>query len=102
MTDAVLIDLLAQRVLGWGVSPDRYLLGRRSWIPKWRFNPLEKLDDAFKLLDHSKLSRYDISMSGDGGFQVEIDVDGNVGKAAGEPKPRTIVLALARSLGLEV
>lgn len=102
MTDAVLTDVLAQRVMHWGVTADRYLIGNRSWIPKWRFNPLEKLEDAFKLLDHSEANRYTISMTGAAGFEVEVDLDGRVGTATREPKPRAITLALARSLGLEV
>lgn len=101
MNDSMLIDELAQRVLGWGVGPDRYLTGNRSWIPKWRFNPLEHLEDAFKLLDNSKSTRYAISQSG-GIFEVEVEQGGNVGKARGIVKTRTITLAVARSLGLGV
>lgn len=102
MSDDRLKEELALQLLGWKVAPDRFLKSGRSWIPKWRFNPLEKLDDAFLLLDHTRLSRYAISKSADDGFHVEIEIDGKIGKAVGEPKSRTITLALARSLGLEV
>lgn len=101
MTDTMLIDRLAQQVLHWGIGADRFLTGDRSWIPKWKFNPLEHLEDAFRLLDHSKAIRYSISQSG-GSFAVEVEQGGKIGKATGISKPRTITLALARSLRLEV
>ena len=92
---------LAEQVMGWRVGPDRFITGNRSWLPKWRFNPLQRLEDAFMLLDHSKSGRYVISKTG-GDFQVEVECDGKIGRATGDSKPRTITLALARSLGLEV
>jgi hypothetical protein len=101
VTDNLLIDRLAQQVLHWRVGPDRFLTGNRSWIPRWKFNPLERLEDAFRLLDHSKSARYVISQTG-GKFQAEVEHDGKIGRAADDSKPRAITLALARSLGLEV
>ena len=101
MTDAAVVDRLAHQVLHWVVAPDRFLTGNRSWIPKWKFNPLERLEDAFRLLDESAPNRYAISLGG-GRFEVEVEINSNIGKASGEIKPRTITLALARSLGLEV
>lgn len=100
MTDNVLIDRLAQQVLQWGVAPDRFLTGNRSWIPKWKFNPLERIDDAFGLLDHSGSSRYAILKAG-GAFEVEVECHGRVGRATGRSSARAITIALARSLGLE-
>lgn len=101
MNDNVLIDRLALQVMDWRVGPDRFITGNRSWLPKWRFNPLQRLEDAFMLLDHSKSVRYVISQTG-GKFQVEVEHDGKIGRAADDSKPRAITLALARSLGLEV
>jgi len=51
MTSDVVTARLAERVMGWSVAPDRYLIGNRSWIPRWRFQPLERLEDAFRLLE---------------------------------------------------
>ena len=96
-----LTAILAARVMGWRVTPDRFLTGSGSWIPRWRFNPLKRLEDAFMLLDHSKSVRYVISKTGER-FQVEVERDGKIGRAADDSKPRAITLALARSLGLEV
>jgi len=42
MTDQRLIDGLAVGVMGWTVAPDRFLMGRRRWIPRWRFQPTRK------------------------------------------------------------
>lgn len=99
--DQRLTEALAVQVMGWRVGPDRFITGARSWLPKWRFNPLQQLLDAFMLLDYSKSKRYVISKNGTS-FQVEVEHDGKVGKATGKSKPRTITLALARSLGLDV
>ena len=101
MPDRILIDLLAKQVLRWGVGPDRFLTGERSWVPKWRFNPLENIGDAFMLLDRCGPKCYAISCV-DHLFQVEVECDGKIGRATGDSKPRTITLALARSLGVEV
>ena len=101
MNDNMLIDQLAQQVLHWRVGPDRFITENRSWLPKWRFNHLQRLEDAFMLLDHSKSARYVISQTS-GKFQVEVERDGKIGRAADDSKPRAITLALARSLGLEV
>lgn len=99
LTDDALIDQLAQQVLHWRVGPDRFMTRNRSWLPKWRFNPLQRLEDAFLLLDHSQATRYVISQMG-GKCEVEVEHDRKIGKAAGHSRPRTITLALARSLGL--
>jgi len=98
--DTVLIDQLAQQILHWRAGPDRFVTGNRSWLPKWRFNPLHRLDDAFLLLDQIKAVRYTISRT-DGNFRVEVEHEGRIGRAAGDSKPRAITLALARCLGLE-
>jgi hypothetical protein len=101
LSDRALIDLLAEQVLGWRVAPERFMTEDRSWLPRWRFNPLERLDDAFVLLDRSLPARYQIAQA-KGEFQVEVESNGRIGTAAGSPKARIITFALARSLGLEV
>jgi hypothetical protein len=81
------------------VGPDRYLTGQRSWLPKWRFSPLQRLEDAFKLLDHDQSVRYVISQK-DGRCHIEVEHNGKIGRASGDSKARAIVLALARSIGV--
>ena len=90
---------LAELALGWRVTPDRFLIGARSWIPRWRFDPLQRLEDAFLLLDHNKSVRYVISQK-DGKCQVEVEHNGRIGRASSDCKARAIVLALARSIGV--
>ena len=97
----MLIDRLAQEVLHWRVGPDRFITGNRSWLPKWRFNPLERLDDAFMVLDRSGSSRYAIVKAG-GACEVEVECNGRVGRATGNSRSRAITMAVARSIGLEV
>ncbi|MGA2186781.1 MAG: hypothetical protein ABSH47_27545 [Bryobacteraceae bacterium] len=93
--------LLASRVMGWGVGPDRFLLGNRCWQPRWRFQPTESLDDAFKLLEKAAPQEY--AMGADGkGFWVRVRIGKTTGEARDRSKPRAITLALARALGLEV
>jgi hypothetical protein len=100
MTDQRLIDGLAVGVMGWTVAPDRFLMGRRRWIPRWRFQPTRILDDAFKLLE--KAAPQDYAMGDDGrGFWVRVRIGKVIGQARDRSKARAIVIALARALGLE-
>ena len=87
--------------MGWKVAPDRFIKSGRSWLPKWRFAPFTRLDDAFQLLDRSA-SSYKLERVGSATFAVEVELDGRIGKASGEPKARAITLAVGRALGLEV
>ena len=100
MTSEQLTAILAERVMGWGVGPDRFLMGNREWMPRWRFAPLTNLEDAFRLLDTSATA-YTLATSKDGNFEAEVRVGEHVGKASGEPKARTITIALALAIGLE-
>ena len=100
VTDQKLTDQLASRIMGWKVSSDRFIKPRRSWLPKWKFAPLARLDDAFQLLDRSACT-YKLERSSAGAFAVEVICAGRIGKASGEPKARAITFAIARALGIE-
>jgi hypothetical protein len=92
---------LAECVMGWSVAPDRFLLGGRRWLPTWRFQPIEKLDDAFQLLE--KAAPLEYSMGDDGrGFRVRVRIGKAIGEARDRSKPRAITLAVARAVGIEV
>jgi hypothetical protein len=101
MNDNTLTCELAERVMGWRATPDRFIKLGRSWIPQWRFQPLVELADAFQLLD-TAANRYSLSRDRNGFFDTSVQIGGRRGKASGEPKARTITIAVARALGLEV
>jgi hypothetical protein len=101
ITEEALAAALAQRVLGWRTAPNRYITSGRSWIPRWRFAPFNRLDDALLLLDRAS-SNYKLTMFKGGTFTAEVHVDNGIGKAYGEPKARTITTALVRALSLKL
>jgi hypothetical protein len=101
MNDDRLTEKLAAQILGWKATPDRFIKADRAWTPIWRFAPLTNLEDAFDLLDASD-SAYTLATIAGGSFEAEVRLGGRIGKASGEPKARTITIALARALGLEL
>jgi hypothetical protein len=101
MNDDRLTEALAAQVLGWKAAPGRFLKSDRGWTPTWRFAPLTNLEDAFDLLDHAA-STYKLATDKGGSFSAEVRVGRRTGKASGEPKARTITIALAHALGLEL
>jgi hypothetical protein len=84
------------------VAPDRFLLGGRRWVPRWRFAPLTNLEDAFHLLDAAKPEEYAISGSANGEFRVTVRLAGGIGAASDGSKPRAIAHAVARAIGIEL
>ena len=101
MTSEHLTAILAERVMGWTIGPDRFMMGNRGWMPRWRFQPAENLDDAFKLLE--KAAPQDYAMGDDGkGFWVRVRIGKAIGEARDASKPRAITFAVARAVGIEV
>jgi hypothetical protein len=100
MNDDRLTERLAGQVFKWRVMPDRFIVSGRSWIPRWRFRPLTELADAFRLLDHAA-DRYSLRRDG-ATFTAEVHIGSCEGKAAGEHMARTITVAVARALRLDV
>jgi len=92
---------LAERVIGWKASPDRFMKSGRSWIPRWRFQALVELADAFRLLDKGA-RQYTLTCDRRRAFIVEVQIGIRRGKASNKNKARAITLAVARALGLEV
>ena len=97
-----LTTLLARRVMGWDVAPDRFLMGKRRWIPRWRFQPEERLEDAFRLLGAAGPQKYTMGREGQGPFWVRVRIGRTTGQARDRSKPRAITLAVARALKLHV
>ena len=87
--------------MGWKVTPDRFMQSGRSWIPRWRFQPLDDIAAALELLNRvakgftlvSNLKKV---------VTAEVNVAGRRGKASGQQIARTITIAIARALGLGV
>ena len=102
MTSENLTAILAERVMGWTVGPDRFMMGNRGWTPRWRFQPAEKLEDAFRLLEEAAPQEYSISGDDKGGIHVRVRINGKAGEAYGTSKPLTITYAIARAVGIEV
>ena len=102
MTGEQLTALLAQRVMGWGIAPGRFLTGNRQWMPRWRFDPLKKVEDALRLLETAAPDRYEIRQERPGVFAVAVLIGRQVGEARGDDKARTISMAVARAVGIEV
>jgi hypothetical protein len=101
MNDARLTEKLVSMVLGWKLAPGRFIKPDRGWTPRHRFAPLTRLDDAFQLVDRVATT-CKLTMVKGGHFSAEVQVDTRVGKASGESKARTITMALASALGLEL
>jgi hypothetical protein len=97
---ARITDELACKVLGWRSAPDRFLKARRRWIPRSRFKPFARLDDAFLLLERAGCTCV-LSIGANGIFTASVQIGDRIAKASGEPKARAITLALCRALGIE-
>lgn len=102
MTNDQLTALLAERVMGWTVGPERFLMGGRRWLPRWRFQPAARLADAFRLLERAAPQEYATGATENGGFWARVRVDGTTGEARESSQPRAMTFAIARAIGLEV
>jgi hypothetical protein len=102
MTAEVLTALLAERVMHWRVGSERFLMGDRCWLPRWRFKPAECLKDAFRLLEQAAPEEYSMGAAENGNFWVKVRVAGTIGEALEPSKPRAIAYAVARAFGIDV
>jgi len=93
-----LTAIMAERVMGWKPAPDRFVKAGRSRIPRWRFQPLTDLADAFLVLDRVA-DHYALTRDGRT-FTVEVRSGSGSGTASGELLAKTIAVAIARSMGL--
>lgn len=92
---------VVEAVLGWRAAPDRFIKPGRSWTPRSRFKPLMRLEDAFLLLHQADCTCV-LSVGSDKVFTAEVRVGDRTGKVSGEPKARTITLAICQALGIGV
>jgi hypothetical protein len=101
MTSEHLTSVLAEKVMGWSVGPDRFMLGERRWLPRWRFQPVERLEDAFRLLEQAGPEEYSMGAA-DGSFWAKVRIAGTTGEARELSKPRALTFAIARAFEIDV
>jgi hypothetical protein len=102
MTDDLLAAILAERILGWTVGPERFLMGGRRWIPSWRFQPAIRLEDAFRLLERTAPQEYATGTTEDGQFWARVRIATTTGEPSESSQPRAVTFAIARAIGLKV
>jgi hypothetical protein len=102
MTAERLTAILAERVMGWHVGPDRFVMGGRRWQPHWRFQPARRLEDAFRLLERTAPQEYAMGAAENGVFWARVRVAGATGEARELSQARAITFAIARAIGLTV
>jgi len=98
-TDQLTVSV-AERVMGWTVSPDRFMMGGRRWLPRWRFQPTNRQADAFRLLEAAAPEEYAFGSEA-GGFWAKVRIRGVTGEAHEHSQPLAITTAIARALGVE-
>jgi hypothetical protein len=102
MTSEHLTAILAKRVMGWQVGPDRFLKGNRSWICRERFQPTKRTQDAHELLMAAHPTEFTLGGGKGKLFWAKVLIGGAHGKAGARNMPLAICLAIARALGIEV
>lgn len=101
MTDDQLTAMLAERVMRWTVCPDRFGMGGRRWQPRWRFQPTQKMGDAFRLLEKAAPQEYAMGATENGRFRAMVCVAGVAGEALESSQARALTFAIARAIGIE-
>ena len=102
MTEERLTTLLVQKVMGWSATPDRFLTGDRGWLPRWKFQPTNKLTDAIRLLEASTPEQYSMGVNASGEFWVKVKIGGTAAQVQDRSKPLAICRAVAAAYGIEV
>jgi hypothetical protein len=102
MSDEQLTSELAVRAMRWRLAPGRFLKGDRGWTSRSGFRPLVDANDAFRVLD-AIADEYSMLAKPGGQFSVRVRAaGGRTGEAMGESKTRTICLAVAHALGIDL
>lgn len=93
---------LAARVLRWRVTPERFLTGDRGWLPRWKFQPTQKMADAIRLLEAADTEEHAVAVTANGRFYARVKIGGVTSEAHAQTKPLAICLAVAAAVGIEV
>jgi hypothetical protein len=92
--------ILAERVLGWKATPDRFALSERRWTPRWRFRPTTNLEDAFRLLRAAKSLEFSIRSGEKGIYRVHLRTTSKSIEVTGSGLPLVICMAVACAYGI--
>src|SRR5580693_5422407 len=84
------------RLLGWKIAPNRYVLGNRKWLPRWRFQPAKNIADSFRVLEAAGVEEYVLHCGLNGLYRVQLRTRHASAEAAGPSLPLAICLAIAR------
>lgn len=101
MTTEQLTIVLAERIMRWRPGPGRFLIDRRHWMPRWRFQPMKNIADAFQLLQTADVVEYSLSADGNGLCRARVRTRGACGEARGSTLPQVICVAVARAHGID-
>jgi hypothetical protein len=77
------------------------MMGGRQWQPRWRFQPGERVEDAFRLLKHAAPQEYAVGTTENGSFWAKVRVAGVTGEARESSQARAITFAIARAVGID-
>jgi hypothetical protein len=102
MTLDQLTAVLAERVMGWTVGPERFLMGNGKWLSRWKFQPAEKVEDALRLLESAAPQEFAIQGDQTGITRVRVRIAGAVGETAEVSLPLAITHAVARAIGIQI
>jgi hypothetical protein len=102
VTTDQLTALLAENVMHWRVGPERFLMDGRRWLPRWKFQPVQKLTDAIRLLEAAKPEAYSVAAEPNGTFCARVSVSGVTAEGHARTKPLAICLAVAAVAGIAV
>jgi hypothetical protein len=71
MTNDKLTSILAERIMEWSIGPDRFMMGGRRWLPRWRFQPVKRIADAMRLLEKASPETYAMDCDESGTCHVQ-------------------------------
>jgi hypothetical protein len=102
VTDNQLTVILAERIMRWKVGPDRFLTGGRCWLPRWRFQPFQRMADASRLLEQAAPQDFAMGATDGGGFWARVRIAGVIGEAREPSQARALTVAVARALRFDI
>jgi len=98
MTTDQLTIWLVENVMHWRVGPDRFLMDRRRWLPRWKFQPAKHLKDAIRLLEAAAPQEYSFGQDPNGDCCVKVRVGASTVQARDKSKPLAICRAVAAAV----